>query len=117
MKRWQLVVLAVAFFGMGALSATVYEGVAQSGKTSRKASLYDGLSERLNLTVEQQVRLDEIVEEARQRMVSLSRETKPRFRKIKRETRDQVREILNAEQLATFNTICASCDRRKERRD
>lgn len=116
MKRWQMVVLTVVCFGLGALSATVYEGVAQGGRKHNKSSLYSGLSERLDLTVEQQTRLDEIVEEARQRMVTLSAETRPRFRQIKEETRNRVREILDAEQLASFNELCESCDKRKRKR-
>jgi hypothetical protein len=116
MKRWQLIILASVCFGMGALSATVYQGVAQGGPSMRRGSLYSGLAERLALTPDQEFRLDEIVEEARHRMVDLSRETKPRFREIKRETRDHIRGILNVEQLTTFNTICDSCDRRKRSR-
>ena len=116
MKRWQLIILASVCFGMGALSATVYEGIALGGRETARGSLYSGLAEQLDLTIDQKSRLDEIVEDARRRMVDLSRETKPRFRAIKRETRDQIREILNAEQLATFNTICESCDRRKANR-
>ena len=115
MKRWQILTFAVVCFGVGALSATVYEGIAQGGSHSRRGALYDGLAERLNLTQEQQVRLNEIVEEARQSMVTLSQETRPRFRTIKQETRNRVREILNPEQLVTFNAICESCDRRKTR--
>lgn len=116
MKRWQLFLLATLCFCMGALSATVFEGVAQGGSPRGRRALYTGLAEKLNLSSVQRIRLDEIVDDARHQMVSLSRETKPRFRKIKRQTRDQIREILDAEQLTTFNVICESCDRRKKSR-
>jgi hypothetical protein len=98
---------------MGAFSVTVYEGVAQEGRPFGRRALYSGLSEKLALSEAQRARLDEIVEDARHQMVGLSKVTKPRFRAIKRRTRDQIREILDAEQLATFNSICESCDQRK----
>ncbi len=116
MKRWQLFLLASLFFCMGALSATVFEGVAQGGSPRGRRALYTGLAEKLNLSSVQRVRLDEIVDDARHQMVSLSRETRPRFRRIKRETRDQIREILDGDQLTAFNIICESCDRRKQNR-
>ena len=116
MKRWQLILLSSVCFCVGAISATVYEGIADSGREFRRGRLYDGLTEKLNLTADQQVRVDEIVDEARHRMVALSKETKPRFRQIKAETRDRIREILDAEQLSTFNAICSSCDRRRQPR-
>jgi hypothetical protein len=115
MKRWQLFTFAVICFTMGALSATVYEGVAQDGRSSGRRTLYAGLSEKLNLSESQRVRLDEIVEDARHQMVDLSQETRPRFRVIKRQTREQIRGILNEDQLVTFNAICESCDRRKRK--
>ena len=115
MKRWHQILFAAVFFFLGMISATVYDGVARDYKPDRR-SLYEGLAVRLSLTVEQQVRLDEIVEEARHLMVVLSQETKPRYRSIKRETRDRIREILDAEQLVVFNTICETCDRRRRRR-
>jgi len=116
MKRWQMILLASVCFCVGAISATVYEGIADSGREYRRGRLYDGLTEKLSLTADQQVRVNEIVEEARHQMVRLSKETKPRFRKIKRDTRDRIREILDAEQLSTFNAICSSCDRRRQLR-
>lgn len=116
MKRWQLFLFAAICFAVGALSATVYEGVAQDGRFSGgRRALYSGLSEKLTLTDAQRIRLDEIVDEARHRMMSLSKETRPQFRAIKRQTREQIREILDAEQLVTFNAICESCDRRKRK--
>ena len=116
MKKWQLVLVATLCFCMGALSATVFEGVAQGGQPTVRRALAAGLAKKLNLSTVQGIRLDEIVDDARHQMVNLSRETKPRFRAIKRQTRDQIREILDAEQLATFNAICESCDLRKQRR-
>lgn len=115
-RRWHIGLLVAVCFSAGAISATVYDTLAEPGRTSRRGSLYEGLAEQLELTAVQQARLDEIVEEARHRMVALSRETKPRYRAIKRETRDRIREILDAEQLATFNAICDTCDRRKRNR-
>ncbi len=115
MKRWRVCILALACFGAGALSATVYEGIAQGARQSHRGALFRGLADKLGLTDTQETRLDEIVDKARHRMVNLSHETKPRFRAIKQETRDKIREILDVEQLATFNAICDSCDRDRRR--
>ena len=115
MKRWQLLTFAFICFTIGALSATVYEGVAQEGRVPGWRALYSGLSDKLVLSEAQRIRLDEIVEDARFKMVNLSQETRPRFRAIKRQTRDQIRGILEEGQLVTFNAICESCDRRKRK--
>ena len=116
MKRWHLLLLATVVFFMGALSATVFDGFAQAGRPTGRRSLFAGLEQKLNLSSIQHTRLDEIVEDARQRMIDFSRETKPRYLAIKQQTRDRIREILDAEQLVTFNAICESCDRRKRNR-
>jgi Spy/CpxP family protein refolding chaperone len=116
MKRWQLFLFAFVCFTVGALSATVYESVAQDGRVKTRRDLYSGLADKLKLSETQQDRLHEIVEEARHQMVALSQKTKPRFRSIKNETRDRIRGILDGEQLSKFDAICDSCDRRKSGR-
>ena len=100
-------------FCVGALSATAYQGIAQGQYDSRRGRLFAGLSDKLDLSKVQHSRLDEIVDEARHRMMALSRETSPRYWAIKRGTRGQIREILDGEQLATFNAICESSEKRK----
>lgn len=116
MKRWQFFTFAVICFTIGVLSATVYEGVAQDGRSLEGQTLYAGFYEKLDLSESQRVRLDEIIEEATHQMVDLSQETRPRLWAIKRQTREQIRGFLNEEQLVTFNAICESCDRRKRKR-
>jgi len=114
MKRWKLILFACVCFGAGAISATVYEGVARGSREGRRGQLYAGFSKKLDLSIGQRLRLDEIVEDARQDMVTLSRETKPRFGAIKQKVRGQIREILDAKQLSTFKAICTSWDRRRQ---
>jgi hypothetical protein len=116
MKRWQLFLFAFVCFTVGALSATIYESVAQDGRIKTRRDLYSGLADKLTLSETQQDRLHEIVEEARHQMVALNQRTKPRFRSIKNETRDRIRGILDGEQLSKFNAICDSCDRRNRGR-
>lgn len=76
--------------------------------------------ERVDLTPGQRERVDSVVEIHRERMKALRREFRgeyePRYRALVADTRDAIRSLLTAEQRATYDSLLAEHDRRREER-
>ncbi len=70
--------------------------------------------EQVGLTVEQKARVDEIVENSRQRMRSLEKDTRPQYRTIIEETRTAIKGVLTTEQRAEYEILLAERDRERE---
>ncbi len=72
------------------------------------------LVEQVGLTTEQKARVDEIVEDSRQRMRSLEKDTRPQYRGIIEETRTAIKTVLTTEQRAEYERLLAKHDRERE---
>ncbi len=85
-----------------------------SGPDTRGAVIH-----QLDLTGEQQVQVDSILEHHRERWVQVQEEVSPRFREIVDATRDQIYSILEPEQRAEYDSLLerAREERRSESED
>jgi Spy/CpxP family protein refolding chaperone len=73
------------------------------------------LVRELELTPEQEARIDVILDEQQDRIRELMKETRPRTREILKETRARVEEVLTPEQHARWEALHAERHRERER--
>lgn len=71
--------------------------------------------DRVDLTPEQKLRVDSIVEHHRKRLAELQGEFRPRYREIVNETRLEIKAVLTAEQAAAYDSLLD--ERRRRSRD
>ena len=113
--RSRLVGLIILCFLVGAVSGTVYESVASAPGTQRqKRQRMSDMVAKLDLSADQKVRLDKILDEGRDCMVGLNKTYRSEFGKVRDTTRTQIQAILTGEQRKEFDQMMA--ERAKMRR-
>jgi Spy/CpxP family protein refolding chaperone len=109
-NRWQVRVAAIIIFVLGftagILALNVYRGWARGGPGNRM----DELAERLQLTADQKVKVQEIFSDTREQLRAVRRETEPRMEEIRRQADGRLQTVLTAEQWQRFQRL------REERR-
>ena len=111
----------LASFWMGAAVGTVYDSLAEDAAKRPKRGRFSRMGElhqKLNMTEEQKVLLDQIVEDGRKQFMALGQETRPKYQMIRMGLREQIRSILDPEQTEQFDTFMEEQDRKaKQRRE
>ena len=106
-NRWQVRVAAMIIFVLGftagILALNVYRGWARGG--GGPANRIDELSERLNLTADQKLRVQEIFSDTREQLRAVRRETEPRMEEIRRQADGRLQTVLTADQWEQFQRI------------
>ncbi len=87
----------------------VYRGERRGGLSEYKKELV----KRLNLTKEQQVRLDTILGWSQSEFKKLSKEFKPKFDSLRSVVRDSIRSILTPEQLGEFEKMIKETEKKQ----
>jgi Spy/CpxP family protein refolding chaperone len=118
--------LLIAVFAGGLLTGMLVERTVLAGPAVAEASEprartharatedRERLVRELELTADQQARIDAILDEQQHRIRELMRETRPRTREILKETRARVEEVLTPEQQARWQALHA--ERHKDRK-
>ena len=105
-NRWQVRVAAVIIFVLGftagILALNVYRGWARGGGPGNRM---DELSERLQLTADQTLRVQEIFNDTREQLRAVRRETEPRMEEIRRQADGRLQTVLTPEQWQQFQRI------------
>ena len=106
-NRWQVRVAAMIIFVLGftagILALHVYRGWARGG--GGPANRIEELSERLNLTADQKVKMQEIFNDTREQLRAVRRETGPRMEEIRRQADGRLQTVLTADQWQQFQRI------------
>ena len=106
-NRWQVRVAAMIIFVLGftagILALHVYRGWARGG--GGPANRIEELSERLNLTADQKVKMQEIFNDTREQLRAVRRETEPRMEEIRRQADGRLQTVLTADQWQQFQRI------------
>jgi Spy/CpxP family protein refolding chaperone len=69
------------------------------------------MARELDLTAEQQARIDEILDEQQAQLREIMRETRPRTRALLQETRSRIEEVLTPAQIERFEELHAQAHR------
>ena len=104
-NKWQVRIAAMIIFVLGftagILALNVYRGVVRGGGGGRM----DELSERLNLTVEQKTKVQEIFSDTREQLRAVRQETEPRMAEIRRQADGRLQTVLTPEQWEKFQKL------------
>lgn len=123
----RLVVLTVFVIGIaaGALSMNLYQragGPDPSGPHPGRRSPLRDMTEKLNLTADQQQQVQAILDdtfkkyrEIRDLMEPCVKEFEPRFDSARQEGRDKIRAVLTQDQVPKYEEMVREQDRRRER--
>lgn len=106
--------LAVMFLA-GAVIGTALDTMATGSLNKPKRVRISDIVQQVELTAEQRLQMDKVLEECRHRVVELNRDFRPEFEKIRHQTRADIRSVLTPEQRGKFDQLLEARD--KERRD
>lgn len=102
-NRWQVRIAAMIIFVLGftagILALNVYRGWAGGGGRGNRI---DELSERLQLSADQKMKVQEIFSDTREQLRAVRREAEPRMEEIRRHADGRLQTVLTAEQWQQF---------------
>ena len=102
-NRWQVRVAALVIFVLGfaagILALNVYRRVAGS---DRPRDRFQQMSRRLNLSADQQNKVQQIFSDTREQVRALRRESEPKFNEIRQQADARLQQVLTAEQWEQF---------------
>ncbi len=113
-NKWQVRVAAAIIFVLGftagILALNVYRGLgfAHRGPGNRM----DELAQRLNLTPDQKVKVQEIFSDTREQLRAVRRESEPKVEEIRRQADGRLQTVLTPEQWQQFQKIKEERQRR-----
>ena len=105
-SRFRFSCLLVLCFLIGAVTGTVYEGIA-SGQAGKRRVRMSEMVAKLDLSEEQKARLDRVLEDGRKCMVDINTSYRAEFGKVRNATKAEIHEILTPEQRKEFDAIIA----------
>ncbi|HEY7547661.1 MAG TPA: hypothetical protein VID27_22375 [Blastocatellia bacterium] len=126
-KKAILIVIAIFVIGLaaGALAMNLYERTHQGSRRDRDRVITD-MSNRLDLTSEQQTQIKAIVEETFGKYREIRRQMDedpevkkymPRFDEARLQGRDKMRAVLKPEQLPEFENMVKEFDEQRQQRE
>ena len=105
-NKWQVRVAAAIIFVLGftagILALNVYRGLARDGGRGNR---FEELAERLKLTPEQKVRVQEIFNDTREQLRAVRSESEPKVEEIRRQADGRLQTVLTPEQWQQFQKI------------
>ena len=96
-SRFRFIGLLVLCFLIGAVTGTVYEGLA-SGQAGKRRVRMAEMVAKLDLSEDQKARLDRVLENGRKCMVDINTSYRAEFGKVRNATKAEIHEILTPEQ-------------------
>ncbi len=113
-NKWQVrlaaAIIFVLGFAAGILALNVYRGLARDGRGP--GNRIDELAERLNLTPDQKVKVQEIFSDTREQLRAVRRESEPKVEEIRRQADGRLQTVLTPEQWQQFQKLKEERQRR-----
>jgi len=110
MKRsWQVraaaAVIFVLGFAAGALALNAYRAWSRAEAPQTQQDRFRQLSQRLQLSAEQQAQVRQVFDDTRSRLDALRKESEPRVQEIRRQADERLRQTLTPEQWQQFQQM------------
>lgn len=114
-NKWQVRVAAAIIFVLGftagILALNVYRGLGFAHRGG-PGNRMDELAQRLNLTPDQKVKVQEIFSDTREQLRAVRRESEPKVEEIRRQADGRLQTVLTPEQWQQFQKIKEERQRR-----
>lgn len=105
-SKWRVRVAALVVFLLGftagALALNVYKRWNRPGPDISRRERFEQVLDRLQLSGEQKVQVDQILGDARTQLQTLRKESEPRFDEIRRQTDERLQKVLSPDQWKQF---------------
>jgi Spy/CpxP family protein refolding chaperone len=105
-SRWQVRAAAALIFllgfAAGALALNAYRAWRRADEQTTQQDRFRALSDRLQLSAEQQAQVRKIFDDTRAQLDALHKESEPRVRQIRGQADDRLRQTLTPEQWQSF---------------
>ena len=92
-------------FASGLLVLNIYQRPASNGRGAGPPFRVNTLTEKLNLTAEQQAEVEKVFSETRAQVADLRKQSEPKFAEIRQQTDARLQQILSADQWEKFQQM------------
>ncbi len=92
-------------FASGLLALNLYHRPTYAGRGESALFRVNALTEKLNLTAEQQVEVEKIFSETRAQIAELRKQSEPKFAEIRKQTDTRLQQVLSPEQWEKFQQM------------
>ncbi len=103
-------------FASGLLVLNIYQKPAFAGRGESSFFRANALTEKLNLTAEQQAEVEKIFSETRTQITELRKQSEPKFAEIRKQTDARLQQVLTPEQWEKFQQMKSEMRERRGRR-
>jgi Spy/CpxP family protein refolding chaperone len=76
------------------------------------AGRYERIIESLDLSPEQKAQVEQVMNDARARMIEIRKQSSPRFREVRQQTDERLKTILTPEQWSQWQRMTSEMERR-----
>jgi Spy/CpxP family protein refolding chaperone len=119
-RKWQIRAAVALIFLLGFLAGALVLNIynrRQSGAPFG-AGRYERIIESLDLTPEQKAQVEQVMNDARARMIEIRKQSSPRFREVRQQTDERMKTILTPEQWSQWQRMTSEMrGRRRGERD
>ena len=104
-NRWQVRIAALIIFVLGFAAGLLAMNVYRSWARNAPRDRFEQMAERLQLSDEQKVRVQEIFSDTREQLRAVRRESEPKMDEIRRQADGRLQTVLTPEQWQKFQSV------------
>ena len=114
-RKWQIRGAVAVIFLLGFLAGALVLNIYHKGRSPlpRGPGRYEQVINSLNLTPEQKTQVEQIMSEARARMIEIRKQSEPQIGLVRQETDDRLKAALTPEQWAQWRRMTGEMRRRR----
>src|SRR5262245_29619677 len=114
-RKWQIRAAVGLIFLLGFLAGALVLNIYHryQGTINRGAGRYEQVINSLNLTAEQRSQVDQIMKEARARMIEIRKQSAPQFNAVRQETDERMKSVLTQEQWSQWRRMTSEIRSRR----
>ena len=115
--RFAVLIIFVIGFVAGGLAMNFYRDKRGPSQSSPMRGSFSRVVEQLNLSPEQKIEVEKILEETRAQLIEIRKESGPKFREVRMQTDERLRAVLTPEQWEQFQQIMKETRHRRRGRE
>ena len=115
-RKWQIRAAVALIFLLGFLAGALVLNIYHRRQSARPfgAGRYERIIESLDLTPEQKAQVEQVMNDARARMIEIRKQSSPRFREVRQQTDERLKTILTPEQWSQWQRMTSEMSGRRQ---
>lgn len=119
-RKWQIRAAVLAIFLLGFLAGALTLNIYHKQRSSFPRGFggrdrYEQMINRLNLNAEQRSQVDQIMKDARMRMIEIRRQSEPGISEVRQQTDERLKAVLTPEQWSQWQQMTSEMRERRRR--